>query len=305
MGSERSRPRSTADLAGYRPDDEQDTHENDDGRPGDEREGSSLGHNVFDRPDSEQTGPRRNAADAFDSPRRTTVSDAEDSGDGSDSFGGRGGGAMETRPDERFGSGSQGSLNDPDAHRMDTRPDERFESTGSSQPARFDGDRRRFESPGERGRATGSTAEVQSSLSDEDSRASNAGTRPLAPGDEPAASGRGEARGSVSRSFPDAGETRRGDASEPASEPLLAGGEGGVFRERWEECQRNFVDEPRESVKQADELVAELMQRLARQFAETRSDLEQQWDRGDEVSTEDLRVALQRYREFFNRLLAA
>lgn len=87
--------------------------------------------------------------------------------------------------------------------------------------------------------------------------------------------------------------------------PLLGEKESGDFRNRWEETQRSFVDEPRDSVKRADELVAEVMQKLASQFAETRSGLERQWDRGSDVSTEDLRVALQRYRDFFNRLLAA
>ena len=69
--------------------------------------------------------------------------------------------------------------------------------------------------------------------------------------------------------------------------------------------QAGFVDSPRHSVQQADELVAAVMQRLADGFAEERSLLERQWDRGDNVSTEDLRVALQRYRAFFGRLLNA
>lgn len=86
--------------------------------------------------------------------------------------------------------------------------------------------------------------------------------------------------------------------------PLLSEGDSSALRSRWEECQRSFVDEPRASVKGADELVAEVMQKLARQFADTRRNLEGQWDRGDEASTEDLRLALQRYRDFFNRLLA-
>ena len=85
--------------------------------------------------------------------------------------------------------------------------------------------------------------------------------------------------------------------------PLLAANDSQALRDRWQQCQVGFVDEPREAVKQADELVAELMQTLARQFAEAREGLERQWARGDDVSTEDLRVALQRYREFFNRLL--
>ena len=68
--------------------------------------------------------------------------------------------------------------------------------------------------------------------------------------------------------------------------------------------QTQFVDEPRRSVEQADELVASAMKRLAEIFANERETLEQNWDRGDDVSTEDLRVALQRYRSFFDRLLS-
>jgi hypothetical protein len=77
------------------------------------------------------------------------------------------------------------------------------------------------------------------------------------------------------------------------------------FQSEWEAVQTGFVDEPRGAVERADTLVADLMQRLATGFAEERSQLEAQWDRGDEVSTEDLRVALQRYRSFFGRLLQA
>src|ERR1700760_2322033 len=77
------------------------------------------------------------------------------------------------------------------------------------------------------------------------------------------------------------------------------------FQRRWEQIQTGFVDEPRQTVEQADELVAEVMQRLAEGFATERERLEQQWGRGEDVSTEDLRIALQRYRSFFERLLAA
>ena len=73
---------------------------------------------------------------------------------------------------------------------------------------------------------------------------------------------------------------------------------------RWDSIQTGFVDEPRKAVEQADNLVASAMKRLAEVFAEERSKLEKQWDRGDNVSTEDLRVALQRYRTFFQRLLS-
>jgi hypothetical protein len=94
-------------------------------------------------------------------------------------------------------------------------------------------------------------------------------------------------------------------ARDETMESLLPDEEGTGFRERWDEIQTSFVDEPRKSVQAADQLVAEVMQRLAESFARERSDLEQQWDRGEDVSTEDLRVALQRYRSFFDRLLAA
>ena len=85
--------------------------------------------------------------------------------------------------------------------------------------------------------------------------------------------------------------------------PLFPPTEAGQMQEQWQEVQAGFVDEPRRAVQQADELVAGAIKRLAQTFAEERSQLEGQWDRGDEVSTEDLRVALQKYRTFFGRLL--
>jgi hypothetical protein len=86
---------------------------------------------------------------------------------------------------------------------------------------------------------------------------------------------------------------------------LLPHDEGAGFQYRWQELQTGFVDEPRRTVEQADELVAQVMQRLAESFASERERLEGQWGRGEDVSTEDLRVALQRYRAFFRRLLSA
>lgn len=88
-------------------------------------------------------------------------------------------------------------------------------------------------------------------------------------------------------------------------EPLLDDEETESFQARWREIQVRFVDEPRDSVKDADGLVADLMQRLAGSFSEERNRLEGEWERGSEVSTEDLRVALKHYRSFFNRLLSA
>ena len=93
-------------------------------------------------------------------------------------------------------------------------------------------------------------------------------------------------------------------AAESAATALFPSGELEQLRGRWKEVQTGFVDEPRKAVEQADALVASAMKRLAEVFAEERSKLEKQWDRGDSVSTEDLRVALQRYRSFFDRLLS-
>jgi hypothetical protein len=93
------------------------------------------------------------------------------------------------------------------------------------------------------------------------------------------------------------------DVGNEAEAPLLQKAEAAQFRSRWDEIQRGFVDEPRKAVEQADGLVAEAIQQLAKVFAEERSALEQQWSRGDEVSTDDLRLGLQRYRSFFQRLL--
>src|SRR5262249_39306916 len=76
------------------------------------------------------------------------------------------------------------------------------------------------------------------------------------------------------------------------------------FRSRWQRIQIDFIDDPRKSVQLADELVAGTMKRLAQIFAQERERLEQEWDRGDDVSTEDLRLAFQRYRSFFDRLLS-
>jgi len=101
---------------------------------------------------------------------------------------------------------------------------------------------------------------------------------------------------------PVAAEARRPPAT---GNGLFAEHDAATLRKRWSDIQTAFVDEPRRSVEQADSLVAEVMKRLAEGFANERGSLERQWDRGDNVTTEDLRVALQRYRSFFDRLLSA
>lgn len=97
---------------------------------------------------------------------------------------------------------------------------------------------------------------------------------------------------------------KRPENGHPELEPLFADDAERDFRGRWREIQGSFVDEPRAAVEQADQLVAQLMQRLAQSFSDQRSNLEKQWDASEKISTEELRVALQRYRSFFERLLA-
>jgi len=75
------------------------------------------------------------------------------------------------------------------------------------------------------------------------------------------------------------------------------------LRGRWDRIQTQFVDEPRAAVKQADELVESAIKKLSESFSEARNNLERQWDRGDEVNTEDLRIALTKYRSFFQKLM--
>ncbi|HYZ13087.1 MAG TPA: hypothetical protein VFA08_05710 [Actinomycetota bacterium] len=90
-----------------------------------------------------------------------------------------------------------------------------------------------------------------------------------------------------------------------ARRPLFDDNELGGYRRRWDDVQARFVDDPRGTVKDADALVNDVMERLTQTFTDERSSLESQWSEGKDASTEDLRVAMQRYRSFFARLLAA
>lgn len=95
----------------------------------------------------------------------------------------------------------------------------------------------------------------------------------------------------------------RQDDDEPVMQ-LFAAEDAAGYRTRWGGIQTGFVDEPRRAVEEADTLVAEVMKRLAEGFANERRELEGRWERTDQVSTEDLRLAMRRYRAFFERLLA-
>jgi hypothetical protein len=104
------------------------------------------------------------------------------------------------------------------------------------------------------------------------------------------------------------GASTAGAATAPAIDeqaaPLFSPDEAKDFYAQWDAIQVSFVDEPRLAVEQANTLVAVTMKRLAEMFAVERAKLEGQWDRGDDVSTEDFRLVLRRYRSFFGRLLS-
>jgi len=93
------------------------------------------------------------------------------------------------------------------------------------------------------------------------------------------------------------------DTNAGPPETLLNPVDSEHFRTRWSQIQGMFVDEPRSAVQQADALVAEVIKQITQSFASEISSLEAQWNQGDDVSTEDLRQALQHYRSFFNRLM--
>ena len=93
------------------------------------------------------------------------------------------------------------------------------------------------------------------------------------------------------------------DATMVELEPLFETDEAKQFRTQWLSIQSKFVDDPRESVKQADELVASVLKSVTMGFSDRRVALEKQWNSGENISTEELRVALKRYRSFFDRLL--
>jgi hypothetical protein len=121
---------------------------------------------------------------------------------------------------------------------------------------------------------------------------------------DPASANRPDARPDSQRA-----SSRERPESAPVEEgrgsgPLLPQGLVQELRSRWDAIQTGFVDEPRNAVQQADELVALAIKHLAQSFTDQRNQLERQWDRSGDVSTEDLRIGLQRYRAFFHRLLS-
>ena len=181
--------------------------------------------------------------------------------------------------------------------RQDDTPSTRdLAGAGGSRP---DDDEPRFEREGDDGRAERAPASETSVVEREDERgedgvATDATTAAASPGTADVPEERRD-----DRAARDNGAVADGDGS------LLPAEEESDLRRSWEEIQTRFVDDPRRAVQDADELVAGVMQRLAERFAQARDGLEGQWSRGEDVGTEELRVALQSYRSFFRRLLSA
>jgi hypothetical protein len=173
-------------------------------------------------------------------------------------------------------------------------PDESSAKTGGAKP-----------SPGEATKPTTADLVRQAADNGGDSHGKVAETtvRGPAPGG-PGSGATGNGDGAAARIVHPEGPRTEGRADDEKTAPLFSIDESGKLSGRWDAIQVGFVDEPRKAVEDADSLVASTMQRLAEMFADERSRLEGQWDRGDDVSTEDLRVALRRYRAFFGRLLA-
>jgi hypothetical protein len=146
---------------------------------------------------------------------------------------------------------------------------------------------------------------------DDDSAArqeySSAGTEPATA--QPRQSAAAEPSSATMRTDPPAAqtepsETETGISTDQSRTNSLFADDTSGLRSRWDDVQAAFVDDPKECVQKADTLVAEVVEQLTNGFSEARSRLEAQWSRGEEASTEDLRLALKRYREFFQRLLS-
>lgn len=153
------------------------------------------------------------------------------------------------------------------------------------------------------------TVLVESSVLDDSGRlGEDAGPGEAAGADEIITSGERGLAGTEPARMPAGGDGLGGDgtmsaAGEADARPADAG-DSDRFVARWQELQAGFVDDPRRAVQEADALIADMMERLARLLADERQQLESRAGAGD-VSTEDLRQGLQRYRSLFQRLLAA
>lgn len=95
-----------------------------------------------------------------------------------------------------------------------------------------------------------------------------------------------------------------GRSEDESLEPLFSHDSARNFRASWDAVQIGFVDDPKQAVRQADQLVRQVLDDLSQTFSSERNALDGGTDAGDQVSTENLRLALRRYRSFFQRLLS-
>ena len=109
----------------------------------------------------------------------------------------------------------------------------------------------------------------------------------------------------IAESRPSPHGQSKNDAGTTVEQPvsLFADADVTDYRTRWGNIQTAIVDEPRKAVEDADSLVKSVLNKLSKSFTQERETLANQWERGDNVSTEDLRITLRRYRSFFDRLL--
>lgn len=149
--------------------------------------------------------------------------------------------------------------------------------------------------------ATGPTEELGTENAPMDSPSGQVQT----PAPTPMESSAGHAESAAATTMESGGLTESpAQSTDSGADEALFGDLLSGLRSRWDDVQAGFVDDPRQCVQKADRLVSDVVDRLTAGFAQARSRLEQQWDRGEEASTEDLRQALKRYREFFHRLLS-
>jgi hypothetical protein len=110
--------------------------------------------------------------------------------------------------------------------------------------------------------------------------------------------------GDSDRQHPEAGRGTDPDRAGAEREGLIPQDRAREYTARWDALKGGFVDEPRQAVARADQLVGELLDELQEQFRRHRHSFEQSLT-ADQASTEDLRLTLRRYRNFFDRLLSA
>lgn len=199
----------------------------------------------------------------------------------------------DSRPDARSGPLSDTRSGAPSDTGHDAPPDAR---SGPLTGARTDDRTSDTPPPAYPGEASAVSEDPRDSRDATDER--TAATDERTAGDErtgtPEPSGRDQPQGE-----------RQPRSVDEGADPLIAHQEADTYRERWAKIQGTFVDDPKDAVRSADALVADVIQSLAATFSDHKKDLEGQWSRGEQVETEGLRVALQQYRTFFNQLLDA